>query len=374
MKFSVQPSPGLYIREQVPDHFKELGIHGGYRSPKSTPQECILSIFKATNETFNFWTHIIPGILFSWQLIKLWEEMDFLLDPYAHPMFVYIISAILFPVISALAHIFNSISNQARHICFFMDYASLSLYSLGTAVAYKAYIFPSALLRTPFADYFMYIATVNATLTVLVSCQTRFMENGISKKAMRVASFAWPYLFDSIPIFYRMLYGLPEENMSLACYYYVKQFIFTVIATVLYISHVPERWFPGHFDILGHSHQVFHVCSVIATWYQMQGLVLDKHTRRHFLMEHNDIPSHDTSVLLMCSMAIISFSIMGYYTYKLYQQGSAQYYHPLFKATQDLLDKHGKSVNNDAHKNGIINKNDLLNGNYLPYGVSQRQK
>lgn len=33
---------------------------------------------------------------------------------------------------------------------------------------------------------------------------------------------------------------------------------------VLYITKVPERCKPGAFDLCGHSHQLFHVCVVIA--------------------------------------------------------------------------------------------------------------
>lgn len=31
------------------------------------------------------------------------------------------------------------------------------------------------------------------------------------------------------------------------------------IGAGFYVSRVPERWWPGVFDIAGHSHQIFHV-------------------------------------------------------------------------------------------------------------------
>jgi len=33
---------------------------------------------------------------------------------------------------------------------------------------------------------------------------------------------------------------------------------------VLYATRVPERCKPGAFDIVGHSHQIFHVCVIVA--------------------------------------------------------------------------------------------------------------
>lgn len=35
---------------------------------------------------------------------------------------------------------------------------------------------------------------------------------------------------------------------------------------VIYASRVPERWYPGKFDIAGHSHQLWHAAVVLAAW------------------------------------------------------------------------------------------------------------
>ncbi len=36
-----------------------------------------------------------------------------------------------------------------------------------------------------------------------------------------------------------------------------------------YISHAPERWFPGAFDLFLHSHQLWHLCvlGAVLVWY-----------------------------------------------------------------------------------------------------------
>lgn len=36
------------------------------------------------------------------------------------------------------------------------------------------------------------------------------------------------------------------------------------IGAVFYVTRIPERWKPGMFDIVGHSHQIFHVFVVAA--------------------------------------------------------------------------------------------------------------
>jgi predicted membrane channel-forming protein YqfA (hemolysin III family) len=42
--------------------------------------------------------------------------------------------------------------------------------------------------------------------------------------------------------------------------------------------HVPERWFPGKFDIWGQSHQLFHILVLIAAFVSYYGIsVLEGH-------------------------------------------------------------------------------------------------
>lgn len=37
---------------------------------------------------------------------------------------------------------------------------------------------------------------------------------------------------------------------------------FMVVAIGLFVARVPERWFPGRFDLLFHSHNLFHITTV----------------------------------------------------------------------------------------------------------------
>lgn len=46
--------------------FHEDGIITGYRHPRSSATDCILSLFQMTNETLNIWTHFLPT-WYSWQ-------------------------------------------------------------------------------------------------------------------------------------------------------------------------------------------------------------------------------------------------------------------------------------------------------------------
>jgi len=39
-----------------------------------------------------------------------------------------------------------------------------------------------------------------------------------------------------------------------------------IFGACLYVAHIPERWSPRTFDLLGASHQLFHVCVLLGAW------------------------------------------------------------------------------------------------------------
>ncbi|CDQ96349.1 unnamed protein product [Oncorhynchus mykiss] len=52
--------PRVFTIHQVPKVFHEDSIISGYRHPRSSATDCILSLFQLTNETLNIWTHFLP--------------------------------------------------------------------------------------------------------------------------------------------------------------------------------------------------------------------------------------------------------------------------------------------------------------------------
>uniref|UniRef100_A0A5F9D8R9 Progestin and adipoQ receptor family member 5 n=1 Tax=Oryctolagus cuniculus TaxID=9986 RepID=A0A5F9D8R9_RABIT len=203
--------PRLFRIDQVPQVFHEQGILFGYRHPQSSATACILSLFQMTNETLNIWTHLLPFWFFVWRFVTALYVTDIPNDSYSWPMLVYMCTSCVYPLASSCAHTFSSMSRNARHICYFLDYGAVNLFSLGSAIAYSAYAFPDALVRTSFHDYFVTMAVLNTILSTGLSCYSRFLE--IQKpglcKLLRILAFAYPYTWDSLPIFYRVR-ALPD--------------------------------------------------------------------------------------------------------------------------------------------------------------------
>ncbi|KAK7809043.1 hypothetical protein U0070_001300 [Myodes glareolus] len=260
--FVSPPCPFLVFPPQV---FHEQGILFGYRHPQSSATACILSLFQMTNETLNIWTHLLPFWFFVWRFVTALYMTDIQNDSYSWPMLVYMCTSCVYPLASSCAHTFSSMSKNARHICYFLDYGAVNLFSLGSAIAYSAYTFPDALICSTFHDCYVALAVLNTILSTGLSCYSRFLELQKPRlcKLLRVLAFAYPYTWDSLPIFYRLFLFPGESSRNEAILYHQKHMVMTLLASFLYSAHLPERLAPGRFDYIAwtfpHGPAYFHL-------------------------------------------------------------------------------------------------------------------
>ncbi|XP_069030504.1 membrane progestin receptor gamma-B isoform X3 [Embiotoca jacksoni] len=228
-------------------------------------------------------------------------------DAFTWPLVVFLSSCCIYPLASSCAHTFSSMSARARHICFFFDYGALSFYSLGSAIVYSAYVFPDKWVNGSFHQWYVHIAVLNTVVCTTLACYSRlglpflqynhdivkrFPEYQSPKfsKCLRVVAFAIPYLFDNIPLFYRVFLcageGCTDNDANILHYNHIA---LAFLTGFLFATHLPERLAPGSFDYIGHSHQLFHVCGILGTHFQTQAMEQDMVTR-HSWLTVNSIP------------------------------------------------------------------------------------
>lgn len=309
--------PRLYYIHQVPKEVQEDGIMSGYRNPCSTALDCVLSSFQIHNETINIWTHFLPTWYFAWRLAALCSVLDFGTDSYSWPLLVYMLLICVYPFTSSCAHTFSAMSTETYHICFFFDYGALSLYSLGCAISYGHYVMPESWVRSPLQRCFVPVALLNSVFCTSLSCYSRFeeLERPQRSKVMRTAAFVVPFLFDSVPLVYRITLCCGGEcahaqALSSHCYH----LLFALLTCFLFTSHLPERLAPGRFDYFGHSHQLFHVCAVVGTHFQMEGVVEDMFSRRSWLTDQGVMPSFRWTIGALLIGVILNLLIIGAFT------------------------------------------------------------
>ena len=71
------------------------------------------------------------------------------------------------------------------------------------------------------------------------------------------------YFFVAVRI---LLYTFDIHKCSISALpYYLSMDFLAFIGGALNVARIPERWFPGKFDIIGNSHQIMHVITVLST-------------------------------------------------------------------------------------------------------------
>ncbi|AWP15627.1 putative progestin and adipoQ receptor family member 6 [Scophthalmus maximus] len=196
------------------------------------------------------------SVYFLWRFCVLCSTLNFLSDSYTWPLLVYMVLICIYPFTSSCAHTFSTMSPESRHICYFFDYGALSLYSLGCAISYGYYVMPDCWVNSFLHQHFVPIAIGNTLFCTSLSCYSRFLELQFPQrsKALRTGAFVIPFIFDTVPLFYRILLCCggscsPSSALSSHCYH----LLFAFLTCFLFTAHLPERLAPGRFDYFGMS-------------------------------------------------------------------------------------------------------------------------
>ncbi|KAH0620125.1 hypothetical protein JD844_014750 [Phrynosoma platyrhinos] len=241
--------PRLLNMHQVPK-----GILFGYRHPKSSAADCLVSVFQMTNETVNIWTHFLPSWYFLWKLLAFLSARDVWSDRYTWPFLAYLATCCVYPLASSFAHTFSSMSSRARHICYFFDYGALAAYSLGEAKMQRQQLY---------------------------LCEASGCHESV------------------VPVHYR--------HTALA-----------LLTCFLFATHLPERLAPGLFDYVGHSHQLFHVCGIVGTHFQMEALLADMAQRREWLLAALPAPAFSQTLGPVLASTAVNLLLIAAFSMTLY--------------------------------------------------------
>lgn len=85
-----------------------------------------------TGDTQGCNAHLPPSHrYFVWTLVGRLRGPGGREDPHSWPLLAYLLTCCIYPLASSCAHTFSTMSTRTRHICYFFDYAALSMYSLG---------------------------------------------------------------------------------------------------------------------------------------------------------------------------------------------------------------------------------------------------
>jgi adiponectin receptor len=219
--------------------------------------DCVRSALTLSNEFFNIWSHIIGlvivlSIAFYFYPASSHFSLSSKSDTFISSMFFFAAAKCL--VCSTMWHTFNSIAEQTlmeRFAC--VDYTGISLL-VAASIMTTEY---TAFYCEPASRWFWICITLALGIggTILPWYP---IFNRADMSWARVLFFVSLSATGFLPIIQIVL----ARGAHWAFYFYTpitKSLLVYLGGAILYAGKVPERWFPGMFDYVGGSHNIWHV-------------------------------------------------------------------------------------------------------------------
>ncbi|KAJ3416422.1 hypothetical protein HDV05_001580 [Chytridiales sp. JEL 0842] len=248
-------------------------ILGSYRQIQHSFRGCWESLGYIHNETGNIWTHLLGGFYFAglmWVTYGWWMPTHGggdLGDKIA--FFAFHISAIICLTSSSCFHLFCCHSQQAHRNCLKADYLGVVFLILGSFIPiiyYGFYCHPT--LRV----FYLSLLTLLSLATISFNLSSRF--SGFKYSKLRTSMFIVLGASASIPILHAIiLNGIPYIQKSMSVSYIVLQGFIFFLGALIFMFQVPERWWPGMFDLWGNSHNIWHVLILVASSVHYVGML-----------------------------------------------------------------------------------------------------
>lgn len=249
------PDLPLYDLSGIPEWLKgNPFILSYYRCGYST-QQCLKSVFAIHNDTCNIWIHLI-GLC-----IVLVLSVHVLLDLGLHRTQDYLVFSV-FQLGSLImlggSCVYHTLSahrcEQIHNIALAIDYFGITSMIVGSFYPPVFYLFScTQVVRAA------YLTSV--TLLGILGLVGPFFS------FFNTQNFYWPRMIlysslTSIGILptIHMFFGLPSNELTTPLYSGMFLMLcLYLVGMLIYIFQIPERWFPGQFDLWLHSHQLWHL-------------------------------------------------------------------------------------------------------------------
>ncbi|XP_076873619.1 membrane progestin receptor beta [Brachyhypopomus gauderio] len=271
------------LTSDVPALFREPYILSGYR-PAGQPWLCyVLSLFQWHNESLNVWTHLLAAaaVLLRLGLFVSGTAPDIS----SLPLYLHTLSALTYLSFSASAHLLQSRSELAHYSLFFLDYVGVALYQYGCALAHYFYCAEEAWRRSSLGPLLLPLTFLLSWLSCTSCCfaKARYRRPyPFRRKLFQMVPSCLAYVLVISPVTHRLL-TQPWNQPVLQLH--ALHMAFLMQAAFFFSCPVPERFFPGRCDIMGHAHQIFHVFMVLCTVCQMEAVCQDFMERRSSMVD-----------------------------------------------------------------------------------------
>ncbi|KAJ6011180.1 hypothetical protein N7451_002592 [Penicillium sp. IBT 35674x] len=248
-------------------------IHTGYRPASSSFWASFQSLGYFHNETINIYSHLLPSILAVPAAYQLYHALEpryqTAADSDIAAFCCFFAGAAFCLGMSATYHTISNHSPTVARIGNALDYIGIVGLIVGSfvpSVFYGFYCVPELQHR-----YWTMICTIGLGC-VCVSIVPRFRTP--RWRPFRAAMFVGMGLSAVFPVLHGLsLFGFDRMRQQIGLTWLLLQGFLYILGAAIYAARVPERLRPGKFDLVGSSHQIFHVLVVCAAVAHLTGLL-----------------------------------------------------------------------------------------------------
>lgn len=248
----------------------------GHRLPLNSFLACFKSIFRIHTETGNIWTHLLGMLTFMSIAVYVLttQYVDFMWQDIAVHS-VFFVCAITCLGFSWVYHTVFCHSEGVYKLFSKLDYCGIAILVVGSFVPWLYYSFYCSLRTHLF--YLVSIISLGFSC-IVVSLWDKFAQP--EYRGVRAGLFIALGLTGVIPAIHFVTGdGLYHAFYDCGLGWLLLMAALYITGALLYACRIPEKYYPGMFDIWFQSHQIFHIFVVAAALVHYRGIQIIAHYR-----------------------------------------------------------------------------------------------
>jgi adiponectin receptor len=258
--------PRLCTYEELPKWYQDNPyVRTSYRPVSDSYHKCIRSLSYLHNETLNVYTHLIPALALAFALptLQLHISWIYATAPWTD-RFMLTLTPMATLLTLSLSSTYHTLMNHSACVsasCLLLDYTGILTLILASFIS-GVYV---GFYDSPFHQrlYWTMILTLISTSCLFV-LHSRLQ--GPVYRAHRTMAFILTALSGFAPVIHACIhYGLSEAFWRKGVMWWLAEGFWYGVGAYFFATRVPESlpWAKDRFDVLGSSHQIFHVCVVL---------------------------------------------------------------------------------------------------------------
>ncbi|GAV52284.1 hypothetical protein ZYGR_0AG02750 [Zygosaccharomyces rouxii] len=265
----------LYDFHELPEWQQDNDkILTGYIRETKSVMKCVRSLFIWNNESVNIYTHLVSAISYFLLMVGI---TDLLVVPHFPTstftdysiINFYLLGAFGCLMCSSCFHTFKQHSGPHSDAWSKVDYMGIIVLITCSLISLLYYGF------FDHKGYFHFFTVL--TMVLATACTVCVLSDKFNQKDFRPLRAGFFIAFGLSGVFPvatgAVKFGIQGVIQRIQLKYLGLEAVFYIAGALIYGFRIPETMYPGMFDFWGHSHQIFHVLVVVASFLHLKAVM-----------------------------------------------------------------------------------------------------